>query len=104
MRAPWFALTFAKPLEKRSGYEYFKWIVFVDESDEVLSQIKEVEYTLHPTFLEPHQCRDKREDKFSLESTSWGEFTMLIAAKYRDDRVETVPYRLDLSRQWPNDN
>ena len=95
---------YAKPLEKGSGYEYFKWKVFVDESDEVLNQIKEVDYTLHPTFPEPRQCRDKREEKFSLESVGWGEFTMVIAVEYRDHLVETVPYRLDLSRQWPNEN
>ncbi len=95
---------YAKPLEKRSGYKYFKWKVFVDESDEVLSQIKEVEYTLHPTFPEPHQCRDKREDKFSLESVGWGEFTMLITVKYQDERVEKTSYHLDVSRPWPNEN
>lgn len=94
---------YAKVLERRADRSYFKWKVFVDESESVLEQIDQVEYTLHPTFPQPHQVRDSRKDKFALETAGWGEFTMLIAVKFSDGSVEEVPYWLDLGKKWPDE-
>ncbi len=94
---------YAKLLKKEGDRPYYSWKVFVDESDSVLQQIDQVEYTLHPTFPQPHQIREKKEDKFALETAGWGEFTMLIDVKFQDGRVEKVPYRLDLNKKWPDE-
>jgi transcription initiation factor IIF auxiliary subunit len=94
---------YAKFIEKRADRPYHKWKVFVDEPDAVLNQIEEVEYTLHPTFPQRHQMRKNREENFALETAGWGEFTMLIDVKFRDGRVEKVPYWLDLGKKWPNE-
>lgn len=95
---------YAKLQEKRGDRPYYKWKVFVNESDPVLEQIEQVEYTLHPTFPQPHQVRENRGNKFALETAGWGEFTLLIAVKFNDGRVEKVPYWLDLGKKWPNEN
>jgi len=94
---------YAKFIENRYGSPYYEWKVFVDEPDSVLDQIDYVEYTLHPTFRPPHQVRQNRQDKFALETAGWGEFTMLIDVKFRDGRVEKVPYWLDLGKKWPRE-
>jgi transcription initiation factor IIF auxiliary subunit len=94
---------FAQFIEKRHDRPYYKWKVFVDEPDRVLDQIEQVEYTLHPTFPQPHQILKNRADKFALEKAGWGEFTLLINVKFRDGRTETVAYWLDLKKQWLNE-
>jgi transcription initiation factor IIF auxiliary subunit len=91
-------------MEKKGKDYYYRWRVFVDESEPVLEQIQQVEYTLHPTFPQPHQVRTDRRDLFALETAGWGEFTMLIDVKYRDGRIEKVPYWLDLSKKWPGED
>jgi transcription initiation factor IIF auxiliary subunit len=93
---------YARLLEKRGDRPYYSWKVFVDEPGSVLDQIEKVEYTLHPTFPQPHQVRQNREERFALESAGWGEFTMLIDVKYRDGKKEKVPYWLDLKKEWPS--
>jgi transcription initiation factor IIF auxiliary subunit len=95
---------YAKFIDKRGDRPYYRWKVFVDEPVPVLDQIEQVEYTLHSTFPQPHQVRDNRGDRFALETAGWGEFTMLIDVKFRDGRVEEVPYWLDLKKKWPNEN
>ena len=92
---------YAKFIENRYGSPYYKWKVFVDEPDSVLDQIDQVEYTLHPTFSPPNRIYENREEKFALETFGWGEFTMLISVKFRNGKVEKVPYWLDLKKKWP---
>jgi len=89
---------------KRGSNEYYQWRVFVDEPIQVLAQIKEVEYLLHPTFPQPSQVRSNPEDRFALESAGWGEFQILITIKYKDGREERGKYQLVLDPQgkpWP---
>lgn len=95
---------FAQVVEKRGGQQYYRWKVFVDEPDATLDEIDRVEYSLHPTFRQPHQVRTNREDKFALETAGWGEFTMMIDVKFRDGKTEKVPYWLDLRKEWPGEN
>ena len=95
---------FARSVGKRGNYEYYQWRVFVDEPPQVLSQIDEVEYLLHPTFPQPSQVRRNQNDKFALETAGWGEFQLLITIKYKNGREEHEKYQLVLDpqeKQWP---
>lgn len=94
---------YTKFIDKRGARPYYKWKVFVDEPESILVQIERVEYTLHPTFPEPHQVRGDPADKFALETSGWGEFTMLVEVKFHDGRVETIPYWLDFHKGWPEE-
>jgi transcription initiation factor IIF auxiliary subunit len=86
---------------KRAKMDYYRWRVFVDEPPEVLNNIDEVEYTLHPTFPEPNQVRSDPRDKFALETSGWGEFRILAIVRYKDGREERPTYWLDLHKPWP---
>ena len=93
---------YAKFVEKRGDRAYYQWKIFVDEPRSVLDQIKEVTYTLHQTFPKPLQVRDNPDDAFALETSGWGEFTILVDVKYRDGKLEEMPYWLDLDKTWPD--
>jgi transcription initiation factor IIF auxiliary subunit len=95
---------YSRSVGKRGDNEYYQWRVFVDEPPEVLDQIEEVEYLLHPTFPQPSQVRYNRSDKFALDTAGWGEFQILITVKYKDGRQEREKYWLTLDPQkkpWP---
>ena len=92
---------YAKPEGLRASRPYYKWRVFVDEPQEVLNSIETVEYTLHPTFPEPHQVRTDPADGFALETSGWGEFNILVTIRYKDGREVQTQHWLDLSRAWP---
>ena len=95
---------YAKNLDKRGNQQYYRWRVFIDEPDSILDQISEVKYILHPTFPEPQQVQTNRGDKFALETSGWGSFTMLIEVTSKGGKVEMIPYFLDLGKDWPSDD
>jgi transcription initiation factor IIF auxiliary subunit len=84
----------------RNGQDWYEWMVFVDEPQDVLQQIEAVEYLLHRSFPNPLRRRDDRQRQFALESSGWGEFNMRITVFFTDgSRLETS-YFLDLSKPW----
>ena len=95
---------YSKSVGKRGDNEYYQWRVFVDEPPEILDQIDEVEYLLHPTFPQPYQVRRNKDDKFALETSGWGEFQILVTIKYKDGHEEREKYRVILDpkeKPWP---
>ena len=92
---------YARPSDKRSGRQYYRWRVFVDEPAETLDKIRSVEYLLHPTFPQPVQVRSSPEDNFALESAGWGEFSILVRVTYKDGTNEDLDYMLKLNKPWP---
>ena len=94
---------YAREEEMRGDRRFYRWKVFVDEDQSILDQIEEVDYQLNPTFPQPEQTVRNPQDGFSLETAGWGEFTLSADIKFRDGRVETVAYWLDLGKEWPDD-
>ncbi|MFH2112700.1 MAG: pYEATS domain-containing protein [Candidatus Bathyarchaeota archaeon] len=84
--------------EERSWY---RWRLFVAEPDSVLDTIESVEYLLHPTFPSPYQVTRNRDDRFALEGSGWGSFTVNVTVNYRDGDREEKEYFLDLGKPWP---
>jgi len=95
---------YAEPVEKKSGYQYFKWKVFIDEADNILDKIESVEYLLHPTFPEPYQVRNDKATKFALTSSGWGEFNIIATVNFKNGDKEKIKYRLDLGKRPGVDN
>jgi hypothetical protein len=95
---------YARAYRKFDNRQYYQWRVFVDEPADVLKEIAEVQYVLHPTFADPTQKRTDPSTKFALESTGWGEFVILITVRFTDGNIEKATYRLDLSKGWPDSN
>lgn len=90
----------ARPVGERRGTSWYEWVVYVDEEAQILDKIEAVEYLLHRTFPEPLRKSTDRSSKFSLKSSGWGEFRILITVFFTDgSRLETS-YPLDLGRSW----
>lgn len=92
---------YARVTSKLQGRTYYKWRVFVDEPIQELTKILEVQYLLHPTFPYPLQVRTNPNDKFAVDASGWGQFTIQITIKYKDGSSETTSYDLDLTKGWP---
>lgn len=92
---------YAKATHTLQGRTYYRWRVFVDEPNQVLTRIAEVQYLLHPTFPEPLQVQTNPNDKFAVEASGWGEFLIQITIKYNDQSTERATYYLDLTKGWP---
>jgi hypothetical protein len=76
------------------------WTVFIQASPAVLSQIKCVEYALHPTFPNPvRQVCDRGKDSqaFALNSNGWGEFTIQVTVFFRSGETQHLKYALKLA-------
>jgi hypothetical protein len=64
MAAPKLKLSnYARPEPQSGGQNYYRWKVFVDAPESVMAEIKEVEYTLHPTFPDPVRTSRDRSDR-----------------------------------------
>lgn len=92
---------YARHIGELYGRTYYQWRVFVDEPMAVLDRIEEVQYLLHPTFPEPFVIRKYPGDGFALETSGWGEFTIVITVKFKDGIAVRTSYRLNLSKGWP---
>ena len=94
---------YAKAARQSQGRTYYDWRVFVDESASVLNQIAEVQYLLHPTFPNPLQVRTDPKDKFAVEASGWGQFTIQITIRYKNGSTRLANYQLDFNKAWPPD-
>jgi hypothetical protein len=84
------------------GRDYYAWCVFLDEKEEHLSLVREVEYTLHPTFPNPIRAQHNVDECFALLSGGWGEFAIGIRIFLRNGRIEKAKHDLSLSENsWP---
>ena len=77
---------YAKKVERRGDYDWFEWKVFVNETDSVLSKIKEVIYLLHPTFKSPERVVKNKDERFALRGSGWGSFNMTVTIVFEEKR------------------
>jgi|WetSurMetagenome_2_1015567.scaffolds.fasta_scaffold25752_4 transcription initiation factor IIF auxiliary subunit len=74
------------------------WKIFLESSDDVLNQVKCVEYTLHPTFPNPIQeiCEkgNNENQAFVLTGNGWGAFEAKIRILLKDGGVQKLVYTL----------
>ena len=76
----------SKPID--SGL--WEWSVWVDGPGEELDRVKEVRYTLHPTFPNPVRTVTDRQSNFRLQSSGWGEFSILAQLMVSDGSAESL--------------
>lgn len=92
---------YARSIGTMGGRTYYRWRVFVDEPGQVLNNIAEVQYLLHPTFPDPLHVQTNRDEKFALEATGWGTFSIQISVNFKDRSTLRTTYDLDFSKAWP---
>jgi transcription initiation factor IIF auxiliary subunit len=78
------------------GKDWWEWSVWLDGRPEELDAVKEVEYTLHPTFADPVRTVRKRSNGFRVDSAGWGEFEIYIRIIRRDGKIAKRTYELKL--------
>lgn len=83
------------------GNGLWDWTVFIAASDEVLSQIQYVEYTLHPSFSNPVQrvtTRGKEANKgFFFSANGWGTFQIPIKVVFKNGQARFLKHQLTFS-------
>lgn len=77
----------------------WEWSVYLVTSPDVLSHIKCVQYTLHPTFPNPVRlvCEKGTDSRpFALNGEGWGEFEIPIAVTFDNGSRQVFTYQLKL--------
>lgn len=80
---------------------WWNWSVWIEAPSTVLNDIESVDYKLHSTFAEPVQHRTNRQEKFLLESSGWGEFTINAEIKLKNGKALTKRHWLTLEYPQP---
>lgn len=83
--------------EKYTGDDYWDWSVWVEADDSDLDEIESVIYNLHYTFVEPVKVIKTRENKFKLEASGWGTFTIYVRLNFKDQSVLELIHELELT-------
>lgn len=82
---------------KYAGDEYWDWSIWVEASDKDLDKIEYVTYNLHFSFPEPVQIKKNRQNKFKLETSGWGTFTIYARITFKDQTIMQLEHELELS-------
>ena len=93
---------YSRHVGRREEYEWFEWIVFMDEPPEKLNKVRSVEYRLHKTFPDPIRVAEDPRSRFALGASGWGEFWIFITIYLKDGTEEHTKYHLDLRKPWPS--
>lgn len=75
----------------------WNWTVFLRGPDSALSQVKCVEYTLHPTFPNPVRevcARGTGPQAFALAATGWGTFEIGVRVFLKNGQVQQLKHQL----------
>ena len=74
------------------------WKIFLESSEDILNQVKCVEYTLHPTFPNPVQeiCEkgNSETQAFVLTGNGWGSFEVNIRILLKDGGIQKLIHTL----------
>src|SRR5258705_12941591 len=79
-----------------TGDDYWNWRVWIESSDRGLDKIDNVIYNLHYTFIEPVRIKTSRENKFMLETSGWGTFTIYAIINFKDKTILELEHDLEL--------
>jgi transcription initiation factor IIF auxiliary subunit len=90
---------YARPQGAKNG-NFFEWIVFMNEPQEVLEQVDMVEYRLHETFPNPIRVQTNVEENFALRASGWGTFMIYITVHLKDGSETQETYHLSFSKPW----
>jgi hypothetical protein len=79
-----------------SGDGWWNWSVWLEGPDEEIKGVREVVYTLHPTFVDPVQTIRTRRNGFKLSSVGWGEFEIHVEIVGKDGKIARRKHWLKL--------
>lgn len=91
--------TFPVRVENTSRYvggQSWDWTIFIDADQDALSEIRCVEYTLHPTFSNPVQQVCTPSNHFAFSTRGWGEFEIRVRVLFKDGSEKQLIHMLQL--------
>jgi transcription initiation factor IIF auxiliary subunit len=68
----------------------WKWEIYFKGEEKDLDKIEFVEYTLHPTFINPVRKIYDRDTGFKLQTSGWGTFQVYLRIKLRGKSKEVL--------------
>lgn len=90
----------ARYIGLKHGLDWYEWVVYVDEEDNILNQIDSIEYLLHQSFPNPKRKKTNSKQHFALNSSGWGGFNIKIKIFFKNGSTLETAYYLDLSKPW----
>ena len=84
-----------------TGDDYWDWSIWIESSEKGLDKISNVIYNLHYTFPNPVRKITTRENKFKLETSGWGIFTIYVQIVFKDETTLNLEH--DLLLQYPDE-
>src|SRR5687767_4935045 len=81
--------------------DWWNWEAFIDGTPNELDQIKEVEYILHPTFVEPVRKVRARATKFCMQTEGWGAFKLKAYVTKKDGNTIKLEHEIQLQKRPP---
>jgi hypothetical protein len=94
--------SYSRYVGKKRNADYYAWCLYLDATLEKLREIRQVEYTLHPTFPDPVRSVSEPEHCFALQSEGWGDFEVYMRVFSVDGDLTRLVYPLELKRDnWP---
>jgi hypothetical protein len=86
----------------KEGQRLYAWCVFVDARRQELEAIREIEYTLHPSFPDLVRIINDPTNCFALQSQGWDEFQLRIRTSFNDSSISKNLFYLNLQDDaWP---
>ncbi len=81
-------------LLRSEGNEHYHIRLDLDGPPELLDEISDVEYRLHPTFRRRLRTSDDRANNFAIDFWTWGQFDIGVTLRMKDGTTETIRYFL----------
>lgn len=82
------------------GNDYWDWAVWLDGTNDELSEVARVTYTLHRTFPNPVRTITDRSTGFRLETSGWGVFRVHVQVEIKDGSTRRMHH--DLVLEYPD--
>lgn len=85
---------------KYEGDDWWEWSLWIEATENELNKIDNVIYNLHFTFKDPVRVIKTRNNKFRIDSSGWGIFTIYVRINFKDETVIDLEH--DLQLEYPD--
>lgn len=95
----------ALPVSRQADKTYYRWRIFVNDTPEEISNIREVDYLLPSSFSDPlvELGEANASNKFVLERVGKDDFDIKINVTYKSGNTINIAYRVVLTTICDND-
>jgi transcription initiation factor IIF auxiliary subunit len=100
--SPYKFSSYSRPIGTKENFEIFAWCVFLDGTRKQIDEIKQIEYTLHPSFPDPVRVVQDPTHCFVLQSQGWGVFEIRARIMLKNGTLVRATFPLKFRENpWP---